>query len=31
VTWRRDYTATGDARRGDSFQLRFALKNLGFR
>ena len=31
VTWRRDYEATGDARRGDSFQLQFALRNLGFR
>lgn len=31
VTWRRDYVATGDARRGDSFQFRFSLKNLGFR
>lgn len=31
VTWRRDYQATGDARRGNSFQIRFALKNLGLR
>jgi LPS-assembly protein len=31
LTWRRDYQATGDARRGNSFQLRFALKNIGFR
>ncbi len=31
LTWRRDYTATGDARRGDSFQVRFALRNIGFR
>jgi len=30
-TWRRDYVATGDARRGNSFQVRFALRNLGFR
>lgn len=30
-TWRRDYEATGDARRGNSFQLRFSLKNIGFR
>jgi LPS-assembly protein len=29
--WRRDYVATGDARRGNSFQVRFALRNLGFR
>jgi len=31
LTWRRDYVATGDARRGDSFQVHFALRNLGFR
>jgi LPS-assembly protein len=31
VTWRRDYQATGDARRGNSFQVHFALRNLGFR
>ncbi|SFF83996.1 LPS-assembly protein [Novosphingobium sp. CF614] len=31
VTWRRDYEATGDARRGDSFQIRFSLKNIGVR
>jgi len=31
LTWRRDYQATGDARRGNSFQLHFALKNIGFR
>ena len=31
LTWRRDYVATGDAQRGDSFQIRFALRNLGFR
>ena len=30
-TWRRDYVATGDAQRGNSFQVRFALRNLGFR
>lgn len=30
-TWRRDYETTGDARKGDTFQVRFALKNLGFR
>ncbi|WP_425443825.1 LPS-assembly protein LptD [Sphingomonas fennica] len=29
VTWRRDYDATGDARRGNTFLLRVALKNLG--
>ncbi|MEZ5737142.1 MAG: LPS-assembly protein LptD [Novosphingobium sp.] len=31
VTWRRDYVATGDARRGNSFQVHFAFRNLGFR
>ncbi|MCB2072333.1 MAG: LPS-assembly protein LptD [Novosphingobium sp.] len=31
VTWRRDYVATGDARRGNSFQIHFAFRNLGFR
>ena len=31
LTWRRDYEATGDARRGNSFQLRFALKNIGLK
>lgn len=31
LTWRRDYVATGDARRGDTFQIRFALRNIGFR
>jgi LPS-assembly protein len=31
LTWRRDYVATGDARKGNSFQVRFALRNLGFR
>jgi LPS-assembly protein len=29
VTWRRDYDPTGDARRGSTFSLRVALKNLG--
>jgi LPS-assembly protein len=29
VTWRRDYETTGDARRGNSFLFRVALKNLG--
>ncbi|MGH6781490.1 MAG: LPS assembly protein LptD, partial [Sphingomonadaceae bacterium] len=29
VTWRRDYDATGDAKRGNTFLLRVALKNLG--
>ncbi|MHA7819471.1 MAG: LPS-assembly protein LptD [Erythrobacter sp.] len=31
ATWRRDYTSAGDAERGNSFQLFFALRNLGFR
>ncbi len=30
-TWRRDYVATGDAQRGNTFQLHFALRNVGFR
>jgi LPS-assembly protein len=30
-SWRRDYVATGDARRGDTFQVRLAFRNLGFR
>ena len=30
-TWRRDYVSSGDASRGDTFQLHFALRNLGFR
>jgi LPS-assembly protein len=29
LTWRRDYDATGDFRRGNTFLLRVALKNLG--
>jgi LPS-assembly protein len=31
LTWRRDYVATGDARKGNSFQIHFALRNIGFR
>ena len=31
ATWRRDYLSAGDARRGDTFQVYFSLKNLGFR
>ncbi|MCT2400489.1 LPS-assembly protein LptD [Novosphingobium mangrovi (ex Huang et al. 2023)] len=31
ITWRRDYEATGDARKGNSFQIRFSLKNIGLR
>ncbi len=27
-TWRRDYQTSGDARRGNSFQLRLVFKNL---
>ena len=30
-TWRRDYQATGDARRGNTFQISFSLRNLGVR
>ncbi len=30
LTWRRDYQDTGDARRGNSFQLRLMFRNLGF-
>jgi LPS-assembly protein len=30
-TWRRDYVATGDAQRGNTFQLYFAVRNLGLR
>lgn len=29
LTWRRDYDETGDARRGNTYLLRVALKNLG--
>ncbi|MBX9732162.1 MAG: LPS assembly protein LptD [Sphingomonas sp.] len=29
LTWKRDYQDTGDARRGDSFLLTLAFKNLG--
>ncbi|MXO74488.1 LPS assembly protein LptD [Altererythrobacter aerius] len=31
LTWRRDFVDQGDARRGNAFQLYFALNNLGFR
>lgn len=31
LTWRRDYVDTGDAKRGNTFQIYFALRNLGFR
>ncbi|WP_394728484.1 LPS-assembly protein LptD [Altererythrobacter sp. GH1-8] len=31
LTWRRDYVTAGDAARGDTFQLTFTLRNLGFR
>ncbi|WP_232843882.1 LPS-assembly protein LptD [Allopontixanthobacter sediminis] len=31
LTWRRDYVTSGDAERGDTFQLYFNLRNLGFR
>lgn len=29
LTWRRDYVAAGDARKGNSFQLRLAFRNIG--
>jgi LPS-assembly protein len=29
VSWRRDYEQTGDARRGNTYLFRLALKNLG--
>ena len=31
LTWRRDFVATGDARRGNTFEIHFAFRNLGFR
>ncbi len=31
LTWRRDYVTAGDAERGDTFQLYFAIRNFGFR
>ena len=31
LTWRRDYVTTGDSRRGNTFQVYFALRNFGFR
>ena len=31
VTWRRDFSTTGDARRGNSFQIYVAFRNLGVR
>ena len=31
LTWRRDYVATGDAQKGNTFQIYVALRNLGFR
>ena len=29
ITWRRDYVANGDARKGNGFQLRLAFRNIG--
>jgi len=29
-TWRRDFIQNGDAAKGNTFQIHFALKNLGF-
>ncbi|MEP3051078.1 MAG: LPS assembly protein LptD [Erythrobacter sp.] len=31
ITWRRDFITAGDAERGNTFQLFFSFKNLGFR
>ncbi len=31
LTWRRDFVATGDAVRGNTFQIHLAFRNLGFR
>jgi LPS-assembly protein len=31
LTWRRDYLTSGDAERGNTFQIYFSLSNLGFR
>lgn len=31
LTWRRDYLDTGDAQRGNTFELHFTLRNFGFR
>lgn len=31
LTWRRDYVTSGDAKRGNTFQLYFSLHKLGFR
>jgi LPS-assembly protein len=30
VTWRRDFEQSGDARKGNTFQVHVAFKNLGF-
>lgn len=30
-TWRRDFASTGDAQKGNTYQIHFALRNLGFR
>ena len=30
-TWRRDYVSTGDAVKGNTFQVNFSLRNLGVR
>jgi len=29
VTWKRDYEQIGDARKGNTFSIQLALKNLG--
>jgi LPS-assembly protein len=30
LTWRRDYDPAGDARRGNTYQLKISFKNVGF-
>ena len=31
LTWRRDFVATGDAKKGNTFEVHFSFRNLGFR
>ena len=30
LTWKRDYDPSGDARRGNTYQIRISFKNIGF-
>jgi LPS-assembly protein len=30
LTWKRDYDSSGDARRGNTYQIRISFKNVGF-